>query len=82
MAHLPKRATEEAEASAAPATKPPAALRKFNIFLASSSELRDDRDKFDLYFRQLNDQYIASGIYLTITRWENFLDAMAAGGLQ
>jgi internalin A len=57
-------------------------LREFNIFLASSSELRQDRDAFDLYFRQLNDRFIKFGIYLKITRWENFLDAMSDTRLQ
>jgi len=47
------------------------------IFLASSSELREDRDSFDLYFRQQNDRLLKEGIYLKIVRWENFLDAMS-----
>ena len=32
--------------------KPAAPLRTIKIFLASSAELREDRDAFDLYFRQ------------------------------
>ena len=39
-------------------------LRKIQIFLASSEELRDDRDKFDIYFRQLNDELIEKDLYL------------------
>jgi internalin A len=31
-------------------------LAPMRIFLASSAELREDRDAFDLYFRQQNDQ--------------------------
>jgi internalin A len=56
--------------------------RTIRIFLASSSELADDRDKFDLYFRQLNDQFLKKGLYLEINRWENFLDAMSETRLQ
>jgi hypothetical protein len=56
--------------------------RTIKIFLASSSELRQDRDEFELYFRQLNDDLGERGIYLKITRWENFLDAMSATRLQ
>ena len=56
--------------------------REVNIFLASSSELRDDRDQFDLYFRQLNDQLTKRGLYLKIHRWENFLDAISETRLQ
>jgi internalin A len=52
------------------------------IFLASSSELIEDRDAFDLYFRQQNDRLRKHGIYLEIVRWENFLDAMSETRLQ
>jgi internalin A len=56
--------------------------RTIKIFLASSSELREDRDAFDLYFRQQNDQLLKQGLYLQIVRWENFLDAMSETRLQ
>jgi len=52
------------------------------MFLASSAELRDDRDAFDLYFRQQNDRLRKDGLYLEIRRWENFLDAMSSTRLQ
>jgi len=52
------------------------------IFLASSSELREDRDAFDLYFRQQNDRLRKVGLYLEIVRWENFLDAMSSTRMQ
>jgi hypothetical protein len=52
------------------------------IFLASSAELREERDAFDLYFRQQNDQLRKKGVYLEIVRWENFLDAMSETRLQ
>jgi len=57
-------------------------LRKICIFLASSEELRDDRDKFEIYFRQLNDELLGDGCYLVINRWENFLDTMSETRLQ
>jgi hypothetical protein len=57
-------------------------LRSIRIFLASSAELREDRDAFDLYFRQQNDQLRKRGLYLEIKRWENFLDAMSETRLQ
>jgi Leucine-rich repeat (LRR) protein len=63
--------------------QPPAAPpRTIRIFLASSAELREDRDAFDLYFRQQNDQLHKKGLYLEIVRWENFLDAMSETRLQ
>jgi hypothetical protein len=52
------------------------------IFLASSSELREDRDAFELYLRQRNDELRKQGVYLEIVRWENFLDAMSDTRLQ
>ncbi len=58
------------------------AVQTIRIFLASSSELRKDRDDFELYFRQLNDELRDEGLYLKIHRWENFLDAMSTTRLQ
>lgn len=58
------------------------ALRKLHIFLASSSELRADRDEFDRYIREQNDWLLDQGFYLTFVRWENFLDAMSDTRLQ
>jgi hypothetical protein len=59
--------------------KPP---RKIKIFLASSSELRQDRGEFDRYFREKNDELLEQGVYLQIVRWENFLDALSETRLQ
>lgn len=56
-------------------------VKTIRIFLASSSELRKDRDAFDLYFRQQNDRLRKQGVYLQIVRWENFLDELRAGDL-
>src|ERR1035438_2457901 len=51
---LPRWANESPSAtSQAPVAASP---RDIRIFLASSAELREDRDKFELYFRQHNDQ--------------------------
>jgi hypothetical protein len=56
--------------------------RVLTIFLASSAELKDDRDALELYFRQQNDLLRKQGIYLKIVRWENFLDAVSETRLQ
>jgi hypothetical protein len=56
--------------------------RTVQIFLASSSELKAERDAFDLSLRQLNDRLRDSGLYLEVRRWENFLDAMSETRLQ
>ena len=57
-------------------------LKKIRIFLASSSELIDDRNAIDLYCRQENDRLLKKGIYLEVIRSENFLDAMSETCLQ
>jgi hypothetical protein len=73
-------ADDRHSASTEGAGSPP--LRTIKIFLASSSELKQDRDGFDLHFRQTNDRFLQKGIYLQILRWENFLDAMSGTRLQ
>ncbi len=60
----------------------PSNFKTIKIFLASSEELREDRDDFELYFRQQNDLLRKRGLYLEIVRWENFLDAMSETRLQ
>lgn len=60
----------------------PRKTRTIKIFLASSSELRADRDQFDLYVRQLADDYQEEGITFQVVRWENFTDHMSRDGLQ
>ncbi len=57
-------------------------LKFYKIFLASSSELREDRDEFERYFLQQNHGLRKRGVYLEIIRWENFLDAMSETRLQ
>jgi hypothetical protein len=56
--------------------------RTIRIFLASSSELVEDRNSFDLFCRQENDRLLKQGLYLQIFRWEHFLDAMSETRLQ
>ena len=78
---LPGWAKEETLAKAS-ASQSEQSDRTIKIFLASSSELREDRDEFDLYFRRQNDSLRKQGVYLEIIRWEYFLDAMSETRLQ
>ncbi len=57
-------------------------MKVINIFLASSEELRAERDAFELFVLRLNDQLAERDIRLKVTRWENFFDAMSATRLQ
>jgi internalin A len=78
---LPRWANETPAAT--PQVRPLAASpREIRIFLASSFEFSEDRDDFELYFRQQNDLLRKKGFYLEIVRWENFLDAVSKTRLQ
>lgn len=57
-------------------------MKKLKIFLASSSELKDDRDQFEIFIGRKNTQFIEKGIFLEVERWENFLDAISQTRLQ
>ncbi|OFX50247.1 MAG: hypothetical protein A2046_06960 [Bacteroidetes bacterium GWA2_30_7] len=52
------------------------------IFIASSSELKDDRKDFELAIHRKNDIWIKKGIYLQPVMWENFIDTMSQTRLQ
>jgi hypothetical protein len=52
------------------------------IFLASSAELKADRDQFEIAIRRKNDAWIGNGTYLQLVLWEDFLDAMSQSRLQ
>jgi tetratricopeptide (TPR) repeat protein len=57
-------------------------MRTVKIFIASSSELKNDRDEFRLFISQQNDRLHKQDIYLQIVQWENFLDAISNTQLQ
>ena len=57
-------------------------LKTIKIFIASSAELKADRDEFKLYISNENDRLYKQDIYLEIERWENFLDAISDTRLQ
>ncbi len=48
-------------------------IRTIRIFLASSSELKEDRDAFDLYFRQENDRLLKQRYTLRSNAGKTFL---------
>ena len=53
-----------------------------NIFLASSSELKDDRKEFQIFISQLNDVWADREIEFNLNIWEDFIDSMSTKGLQ
>ncbi len=57
-------------------------MKTIKIFIASSSELKSDRDEFRMFISKENDRLHTQGIYLEIVQWENFLDAISDTRLQ
>ncbi|MEO1004392.1 MAG: DUF4062 domain-containing protein, partial [Cyanobacteria bacterium J06638_38] len=52
------------------------------IFLASSSELKSDREQFEIFINRKNKEHIKKSIFLELVLWEDFLDAMSSTRLQ
>ena len=57
-------------------------MNTYKIFLASSAELKEDRDQFELEVSRKSNDWAAKGVMLMVVRWEDFLDALAATRLQ
>ena len=55
---------------------------EINIFLASSEELKEDRNSFQIFLSQLNESWKDQDIQFKLTLWEDFKDAMSRSGLQ
>ena len=52
------------------------------IFLASSSELKEDRKEFEIFINRKNKEWHKKGVFLELVIWEDFLDAMSKTRLQ
>jgi hypothetical protein len=57
-------------------------LKTIKIFIASSAELKADREDFRTFISGENDRLSEQGIYLKIVQWENFLDCISDTRLQ
>lgn len=57
-------------------------LKKIKIFLASSEELKGDREQFEIFINRENNKLIEKGIFLKLEIWEDFIDAMSQTRLQ
>ena len=57
-------------------------MRIIKIFLASSSELKDDREQFEIFINRKNKEYIKKSIFLELVLWEDFFDHMSPTRLQ
>lgn len=57
-------------------------MKKVKLFLASSNELKADREKFEIFLNRKNKKWVDAGLFLELTIWEDFLDAMSQTRLQ
>lgn len=55
---------------------------KKKIFLASSSELKEDREQFEIFINRKNKDWVDKGVFLELVLWEDFLDALSQTRLQ
>jgi hypothetical protein len=55
---------------------------KKKLFLASSSELKEDREQFEIFINRKNKDWIDKNIFLELIIWEDFLDAVSQTRLQ
>lgn len=52
------------------------------VFLASSSELVDDRRAFEIFINRKNKLLVKNGVFLELVIWEDFLDVISQNRLQ
>jgi hypothetical protein len=57
-------------------------METIKIFLASSSELKEDRVQFELFINKINKEWVKQGVFFELVVWEDFIDAMSATRLQ
>jgi hypothetical protein len=57
-------------------------MNKTKLFLASSSELKDDRQQFEIFINRKNMAWVEKGVFLELVIWEDFLDAVSQTRLQ
>jgi hypothetical protein len=57
-------------------------MKKKRIFLASSSELKDDRQQFEIFINRKNKEWHSKGVFLELLVWEDFLNAVSQTRLQ
>lgn len=57
-------------------------MENTKIFLASSSELENDRKEFEIFINRKNKGWVKKGLFLELLVWEDFLDALSKTRLQ
>jgi len=71
--------TQTQTTQAVPSSPPPSSggIKVIELFLASSSELKDDRKEVEIWINRENNKLVTKGMFLKLNLWEDFLDAMS-----
>jgi internalin A len=56
--------------------------KHIKIFLASSQELKEEREQFEIFIHRENQQLYRKGIFIELIIWENFIDSITRNRLQ
>ena len=56
--------------------------KNIKIFLASSAELKEEREQFEIFIHRENQRLYENGIFIKLELWEDFIDAMSKTRLQ
>lgn len=57
-------------------------VRKLKVFLASSIELKEDREEFEIFINRKNKQLIDKNLFIDLIKWEDFFDAVSETRMQ
>lgn len=57
-------------------------MKKIRIFLASSAELDDDKEHFELLISQKNKDWHQKRLFIELVTWKDFISAMSEGRTQ
>ncbi len=57
-------------------------VRIIRLFLASSSEMKIEREQFEIFILRENKRLIRKNVFLELILWEDFIDTVSQHGLQ
>ncbi|MGB7991978.1 MAG: hypothetical protein WCF44_21450 [Candidatus Methylophosphatis roskildensis] len=57
-------------------------MQTAKLFLASSNELKEDRNDFEIFLARKNEEWRDKGVAISLVHWEDFFDAVSRTRLQ
>jgi hypothetical protein len=57
-------------------------MQIIKVFLASSSELNEERGQFEIAINRKNNEWVKKEVFLELIIWENAIDHIVPDGLQ